>query len=713
MNDHDARDVLDEATRALWDTPVPDGPPAELVAATVATITNRPGGSVPAGRTRRRRIMRYFGYGAATAAAVAVATAAGLLWFGGGSAAALQKAIEKARKAESVRYTSTLAVEGVPDKVELARVRGDRFRIEAADGSQVRIADLKARKGVILDADRKLAQQLDLPAGPEAQPSILDALNKLAGQPGERVGEEDVGGVRATRFKVTIGGPKDARQEWAVWVDPKTGWPVKMQSAGTVAVPQDDGTDKEVPFTSTLDRLEWNAPFDDTLFALDPPEGYRPVKGIAPPFADPPADPPHRAAVARAVENARRAKSVRLVWTREYEGKAEPLMTVHIQDGRSRWEGRTRDKDLTLLVDLAARQGLRLNHVAKTAEREALTGDRLTDARKQHEVFFKPLDVLRDTKDMTVKELDGEKLDGRPMKVFMLSHPGNDEHGAMTAVLWIDKKTDLPARLKLLDDALATKDPSGPKADTVIAFEDWNKAFDAKLFKLDVPEGYKLLTDTPAPVVELPVVLLRQAAEKAAKAKSFRYVALYIPLDGPASLPRRVTNWYRGPLQRMEALDTDQPQIILCDWARKRVLQLDTAAKTATWEPVTDAEAADARRWVAELPRLVTDQFKGNPDYELTELPREVVNGRPARVLEARRKPGAKPAGPGNDNVVELSVVWIDAETGLPARFRTRKKEPAVEVVGLFDQWDEEFDPKLFSLDVPAGYKLVGTDKKD
>jgi outer membrane lipoprotein-sorting protein len=287
----------------------------------------------------------------------------------------------------------------------------------------------------------------------------------------------------------------------------------------------------------------------------------------------------------------------------------------------------------------------------------------------------------------------------------------------MTGILWVDEKTDLPARLKLLSDGVVVEGEKFTPVDTIFTFTDWNKEFDPKLFSLEVPDGYKLIEAPKAPEGDRPVPLvglIRTVLDNVRKAKSYRYVQIRIPQEATAALPRLITNLYRGPLQRLEALDTAQPKIVIADWAAKRVLQLDAATKTASWEPVTDAQAADARKQIAELPRLLTDQFKGDADYDLTERPREVVNGRPARVIEARRKPGAKPSDP-NDHVVELSVVWVDAETGLPARFRMRSQEPAGphETIGLFDKWNEEFDPKLFSLDIPPGYKLEQPPKKN
>lgn len=455
-------DVLDDATGALRDTPIPDGPPAELLAAAVAAIDHRLAGAVPAGPSRRKRIMRYVGYTTATATAVVIATLAGILWLGGNSAA--------------------------------ARVQ-------------------------------------------------------------------------------------------------------------------------------------------------------------------------------KALDNAAKAKSVRLVWTREFEGKTTLLMTVHIQDGRSRWEGRNRDQDTTLLIDIPGRQGLNLNHIDKTAKREALTGDRLTDARTQHEVFFNPLGVLRDTKDMTVKELDGEKIDGRPMKVFMLSHPGNDEQGAMTAVLWIDQKTDLPARLKLLDDALATEDPSGPKVDTVIAFEDWNKEFDAKLFRLDVPEGYKEVEGPKDP------------------AESVVYNMTDTRKDQPADT-RTTTHYAQGGASRVEY---PTGTIIAVNGRR---LVFDPHAKIYRIDTYSPEQPRN-------LPQEFLDALLEVKDNTAKALGEEKIGGVAAKKYEvAVGKPGA--SGP------DIYTLWLDPDTGYPVKVHVvRWKSDFTNTYDKF-RWNEKLDPKLFSLDPPEGYTPAG-----
>ena len=131
QNNRPTPDILDEATGALRDAPVPAGPPADLTAATVAAITNRLAGTVPsepARRQKRRRIMRYWGLGTA-AAVVAIATAAGVLLLGGTSAAArVQKALDNAAKAKSVRLVNKLDRDGKLETVMTMYVQTERSR---------------------------------------------------------------------------------------------------------------------------------------------------------------------------------------------------------------------------------------------------------------------------------------------------------------------------------------------------------------------------------------------------------------------------------------------------------------------------------------------------------------------------------------------------------------------------------------------------------
>ena len=483
MSDQNSKptpDPLDQAAGALREAPIPAGPPPELTAATVAAIHNRLAGAVPVEqvrRERRRRIMRYASF--TTAAAVILGTA-GVLWFGGSSAAAFQKAIEKARRAESVGYTQRLAVEGIPEQVEIARIRGEEFRIEDGDGTRARIANLRTRKAVFLDADRRLAQFVDLPAGREAPPGLLESLNKLAGQDGEKVGDEDVAGTRATKFKLKREEPKGGAEEWFVWIDPKTGWPVKMQSTGKVALTQENGQEKIVPYTLTLDKFEWNAKFEDKVFSLDAPAGYKSVKGIAPPVIE--SGPTVFVnVVLPALENAEKAKSVKVVATTENNGKADLTRTVYRQGDSIRVntaKGAERRDETVVIADLKTREALFLEPKTKTVRRTTLGNQEVKLVTGVMDGLSGIKEQVAGGDEKALKDLGEEKLGDRKTHAYEVRRA--DE----VWKVWIDPKSSLPVRIRVGEQGKNT---------LTLDFSKWNEEFDNKLFELKVPEDYRMV----------------------------------------------------------------------------------------------------------------------------------------------------------------------------------------------------------------------------
>lgn len=274
VNDRPTPDALEDATGALRGAPVPAGPSTELSAATVAAIQTRLAGAPPASelaRRRRRKIMRYIGFGTATAAAVAVATAAGILWFGGSAAAHVQKAIDNAEKATSVKVTMTIENKGKVEVRTLYR-QGDAVRVEtAADATlpdnPIMVVDLKTRKLLTLLPGTKGAARGEL-AAQEAQ-AVAGMLGDFAGlktylggddKAVKALGEEKIGDRKTTAYEITAAGPIPG--VWKVWVDPKTDLPVRLRLAG------------EAKQSLTFDFEDWNKKFDAKLFSQDVPEGY-------------------------------------------------------------------------------------------------------------------------------------------------------------------------------------------------------------------------------------------------------------------------------------------------------------------------------------------------------------------------------------------------------------------------------------------------------
>jgi len=265
-------DPLDEATSALREIIVPPGPRQELTTATVAAVNNRLAGTTLAGefahRQRRRKLMRYIGYG--TAIVIVVATAAAVFWFSGSSAAAkVQKARDTAAKAKSVRVVVKKA--GTAECVSI--VQGDMIRNEEP-GKSVIITDVKSRKALELDLVRKTARWEDLDDAAVRElslglASLGDELgfyssDKVTELPGEKIGERE---TKVFAIEITVKDLKgnDLTIKRTLWVDKKTDLPVRFQC-------HDPTGDLISEFDS------WNEEFDPKLFELKVPEGFREVK---------------------------------------------------------------------------------------------------------------------------------------------------------------------------------------------------------------------------------------------------------------------------------------------------------------------------------------------------------------------------------------------------------------------------------------------------
>jgi hypothetical protein len=279
-NHRPTRDVLEQATEALRATPVPAGPPAELAAATVAAVASRLPAAVPselAYQSRRRKIMRYIGYGTTAAAVVGVATLAGLLGLGSRSAAAsFQEALDNAEKARSVRIVFKSGQKGAEQTDVTIYRQGDFARVEDRDG-KYRIVDLKERKRLDLDPDARTARLVELTAeeadaAADVYAKYNNPLKTVRGAAGATVKElpDEKAGDRVLKV-YSVHHPGDEKHPTILarlWVDAKTTLPVRIVV--------DEGQPEGGPTVIEYDR--WNAEFDAKLFERTVPAGYQEVK---------------------------------------------------------------------------------------------------------------------------------------------------------------------------------------------------------------------------------------------------------------------------------------------------------------------------------------------------------------------------------------------------------------------------------------------------
>ena len=197
--------------------------------------------------------------------------------------------------------------------------------------------------------------------------------------------------------------------------------------------------------------------------------------------------------VRKAADKAAKAKSVRMVYTVEKDGKSKVVATAYVLDGgrKTRIEGygdTTEDR----ISDFAAGKVLQIDRVSRLAALSDTQGQKALKAHELEEIFDPVKWLKRDGGE--VREIQGEALGNRKTRVFQ----GGVKGQATGLRIWIDAETGLPARL------------SGNTPDEGVfigTWDKWNEEFDAKLFALTPPQGYNVIEGPQA--VELMDILRR------------------------------------------------------------------------------------------------------------------------------------------------------------------------------------------------------------
>jgi outer membrane lipoprotein-sorting protein len=192
-----------------------------------------------------------------------------------GSPVTFAEVAVKLQKAHTLAYTMTSQI---PGQATMASVRllfkePGHLRSESVPaGASVVISDSQDGKYLMLNPTAKSAVILEgrLPGTPKPGSHDIAAsevanFRKLADKPGEPVGEKLIGKVRARGFRVVMA----PGYETVVWADPQTRLPVQLD----VSAPFGDQTVR-----TTVSDIQLDLDLDDSLFSLEPPQGYTVTK---------------------------------------------------------------------------------------------------------------------------------------------------------------------------------------------------------------------------------------------------------------------------------------------------------------------------------------------------------------------------------------------------------------------------------------------------
>ncbi|HUS47980.1 MAG TPA: hypothetical protein VM098_07670 [Phycisphaerae bacterium] len=259
--------IVDRAADALRREKVPDGPPAEVLAAVVAAGTNV---DQPAKPTIRERIFTMNRIAKIAAAVILVAAiAAVLIWptdGNGPTSIAFGEVKRQIQEAQTISFKLHMKMPGTGKAVTIKNYYAPgRMRQEMVEMGVVTVFDMNAGKSVTLNAKAKLAiitdvgNLDDIKAIKEKQGDPLTDIRKMMEGENKDLGEKEIDGQPAKGYQVTKGG-----FVMDLWVDPETGYPIRMEMDSPL------GKGERIILTDFV----LNAKLDEKLFSLEIPEGY-------------------------------------------------------------------------------------------------------------------------------------------------------------------------------------------------------------------------------------------------------------------------------------------------------------------------------------------------------------------------------------------------------------------------------------------------------
>lgn len=232
--------------------------------------TARPPSADRPPRIRRWIVNKRIASIAAALLVAACATGIILVFTVGGAGVAWADVQEKIRNTRTFVFTVTAKMEGQPEHVTRVmmlgpgRMRQEVIKPDAAKGT-VNIFDLRESKMICLMPKQKLAMTADLSTLPEEmkkkQMQKADPLAKtkkmIEGAETE-IGEKEIDGRKAKGYEVECDGHK-----MTIWVDAETAVPIEITAnfLGELQV--------------TMTDFELDAELDESLFSIEPPEGWK------------------------------------------------------------------------------------------------------------------------------------------------------------------------------------------------------------------------------------------------------------------------------------------------------------------------------------------------------------------------------------------------------------------------------------------------------
>jgi outer membrane lipoprotein-sorting protein len=254
-------DRLERSLSAMRNAPIPDGPSQQLIADTLAALDKDAGDRLNLNIQRKNNMRIITRLAASLILAFGVAA---LIFFASRtSSVALADIVRKVRDARTLTFnaTASYAPAQAPQRFKFLMNNSGQTRIEMSNGG-VNIMDTRAGRSLNLQPAQKLAFIVELGKQDGHGPTdFLEDFKKLDVKKAKDLGEKELDGRKVKGFVSSEQGPP-----MTVWADVKTGDPVRIE----IELPLMGKTS-----TMVMSDFVFNAPLDEALFSLEPPEGYR------------------------------------------------------------------------------------------------------------------------------------------------------------------------------------------------------------------------------------------------------------------------------------------------------------------------------------------------------------------------------------------------------------------------------------------------------
>jgi len=263
-------ELLERATEALRDTPMPPGPPEDVLGM-VGCLDGlaHPAGASPVLQTRRFPMKRILSIAAAVVLFLGLAGVA-YFFLGRNATVAFAEVQRQIEQIETMKWHMSMNVTypTQPGKMEMEcfykepGLLREEIVLATTGGKVISTVDFQTGKVLSLVPAQKTAVVVDLGQMPEVtrkrSKNFVADMKKTVQGNAEELGTRQIQGRPAKGFRAT----KNA-QTMDIWVDPHSGSPVEidMNLSGIGSI--------------TMSDFQTGVALDDSLFSLTVPEGYK------------------------------------------------------------------------------------------------------------------------------------------------------------------------------------------------------------------------------------------------------------------------------------------------------------------------------------------------------------------------------------------------------------------------------------------------------